>query len=113
MSIQTFLEWNSIIVAVFGVSIFGLLKGYLKHVKGKRDLVEDRLKKLEEANLAMLHDSLYEKCSYFIHEGYISVDDLDNLEYLFNGYVGLGGNGTGETLYQKVKELPIKKMEVK
>lgn len=109
MTVTSFLEMNSAIVAIFGVSVFGLLVKTINYSKTKKSFIENRLKKLEEANLAMLHDSIYEKCSHYIEQGYISVDDLDNLEYLFSGYSGLGGNGTGETLYNKVKELPIKK----
>lgn len=114
------LELNSIILALFGVSIFGLLAKFFAYLKNRRDKIEIRLhtleqsnetrfKNLEEANLAMLHDSLYEKCSHFIEQGYITVDDLDNLDYLFRGYVGLGGNGTGEHLYKQVKKLKLKK----
>ncbi|WP_373681188.1 hypothetical protein [Enterococcus plantarum] len=87
-----------------------MLVKLLAYSKARKGLIERRLKKLEEANLAMLHDSIYEKCSHYIEQGFISVDDLDNLEYLFSGYSGLGGNGTGETLYNKVKELPIRKI---
>ncbi|PZL78330.1 hypothetical protein CI088_00380 [Enterococcus plantarum] len=104
------MELNSAILAIFGVSVFGVLVKLLAYSKARKGLIERRLKKLEEANLAMLHDSIYEKCSHYIEQGFISVDDLDNLEYLFSGYSGLGGNGTGETLYNKVKELPIRKI---
>lgn len=36
-----------------------------------------------------------------LEQGWISIDDLENLEYLWRGYRELGGNGTGETLYKK------------
>ena len=59
--------------------------------------------------LAMLHDKVFQSCMYFLNKGSISCDELENLEYLYNGYVDMGGNGTCETLYNKVKELKITK----
>ena len=57
--------------------------------------------------LAMLHDKVFQSCMYFINKGFISCDELENLEYLYKGYSGLGGNGTCETLMHKVRLLQI------
>lgn len=57
--------------------------------------------------LALLHDRIYQACQYHIQNGFIAVQDLNNLEYLYKGYRGLGGNGTGEELYKRCKALPI------
>ena len=57
--------------------------------------------------LAMLHDDVFQSCMYFINEGSISCDELENLEYLYKGYSGLDGNGTCETLMNKVRLLQI------
>ena len=57
--------------------------------------------------LAMLHDKVFQSCMYFINKGSISCDELENLEYLYKGYSGLGGNGTCETLMNKVRLLQI------
>lgn len=57
--------------------------------------------------LAMLHDKIFQSCMYFINKGSISCDELENLEYLYKGYSGLGGNGTCETLITKVRRLQI------
>ncbi len=57
--------------------------------------------------LAMLHDNVFQSCMYFINKGSISCDELENLEYLYKGYSGLGGNGTCETLMNKVRLLQI------
>lgn len=59
--------------------------------------------------LAMLHDKVFQSCMYFINKGEITCDELENLEYLYRGYLDLGGNGTCETLFNKVKELKITK----
>lgn len=78
-------------------------------VKKSKDKTEQRFKNLEFANVALLHDKIYQQCSFFIGQGWVNVDDLENLEYLWRGYHKLGGNGTGEILYNKVKDLPNKK----
>ena len=57
--------------------------------------------------LALLHDNVFQSCMYFINKGSISCDELENLEYLYKGYSRLGGNGTCETLMNKVRLLQI------
>ena len=58
--------------------------------------------------LAIMHDRLYQSCTYFIKQGYIDTAALKNLEYLYENYHKLGGNGTGTELYTRAKSLPIK-----
>ena len=60
---------------------------------------------LREGILALLHDRLYTACSFFIARGWASLEDRENLEYLYRPYKALGGNGTGETLYHTVEKL--------
>lgn len=64
--------------------------------------------KMKEGILAMLHDRLYQACRFYLSQGYIDVGALKNIEYLYNSYHDLGGNGTGTELYNRVKSLPIK-----
>lgn len=62
---------------------------------------------LTQAVLAINHDRLYQACTFFILTNQITIDELKNLEYLYDGYHNLGGNGTGTELYEKCKDLPI------
>lgn len=109
------LELNGVLMS-FGVGgIVGVLAWVGKLIKKNKEateqtkqLTEKRFVVLEAANVAILHNEIYKQCTYFISQGEISVDDLDNLDYLWRGYHGLGGNGTGELLYNRVKELPIR-----
>ena len=57
--------------------------------------------------LSILHDRIFQACMYFITKDEISCDELENLEYLYKGYAGLNGNGTCETLMNKVRNLKI------
>lgn len=104
------------LVLIFGggFSFFGKL--FLDQMKKKntirreqKEIVNNRLKAVEFANLAILHNKIYRQCAEHLGVGYVSIDDLDDLEYLFRAYKSLGGNGTGEQLYKKVCDLPNKK----
>lgn len=63
---------------------------------------------LKNAILAQLHDTIYRLTEEYIERGYITLDELDNLEYIYQSYQALGGNGSGEYRFLKVKELTIK-----
>ena len=58
----------------------------------------------------LLYGELRKRCTYFLEQGEISVDDLKELrKYYFEPYVASGGDGTIEGLFERVEELPIKK----
>lgn len=65
-------------------------------------------KNIKDGLLAIMHDRLYQMSTFFLKEGYINTAALKNLEYLYNSYHALGGNGTGTELYTRAKGLPIK-----
>lgn len=62
---------------------------------------------LKAGLVALLHNSLYRNCEEYISRNQITVDELNNLEYLYNSYHALGGNGTGTELYNRCKALRI------
>ena len=72
---------------------------------------DKQLKALENGVRELLHDRIYQACSFFIARGYCSPEDRNNLEYLFRPYKERGGNGTGESLYHKCMDLPLMKEE--
>lgn len=111
--LEKFLEINSFLMAIGLGGFLKIFHSTYKAVKGNKDQTENRFKRLEYANVAILHDKIYKQCSEFLEQGWISIDDLENLEYLWRGYRELGGNGTGETLYKKVLDLPNKLKEEK
>ena len=63
---------------------------------------------IKEGLLAILHDRLYQACTYYITLGYIDTVGLKNIEYIYKAYHPLGGNGTGTELYNRAKALPLK-----
>lgn len=104
--------------ALFGGIIAVLTSCYrslTKRLKEKEEL-EKKMEKehkeqdeaLKSAVMAILHDRLYQAGSHFIAKGEISLGELKNIEYLYNSYHALGGNGTGTEIYSRVKDLPLK-----
>lgn len=73
--------------------------------KFKQEITTQKL--LREGMIAMLHDRLYQLCTNYIANGEITVDELENLELLYNSYHNLGGNGTGTALFNRCKDLKI------
>ncbi|OFI46767.1 hypothetical protein BG262_02920 [Floricoccus penangensis] len=96
------LEVNSLVLMLG----FGGIGAGFKWVISQIKALKSKFKNLEYANVAILHDKIYSRCNEALRDGWISVDDLENLEYLWKGYKNLGGNGTGETIYKKVLALP-------
>lgn len=72
-------------------------------------IVEPRGQNLVDAQIAGLHNQIWTKSERYITRGYLNVGELDNFEMMYQAYKNLGGNHTGDTLYQKVKSLDIKK----
>ena len=91
--------------------LFALVIGAITWMAKKFVLKKSEYEVLKKGILALLHDRLYQACSFFIEKGYCSLEDRANLEYLYRPYKALGGNGTGEDLYRKCLELPLKKEE--
>lgn len=77
------------------------------HKNSRFSQLESRITRTEDAVQAVLHDSLYKQCTKVIYRGEVTISELDNIEHLYDGYHSVGGNGTGEALYAKVKSLPI------
>lgn len=86
------------------VSLLSILVKRL-YSKFKQEITTQKL--LKEGMLAILHDRLYQLCTSHIDNGCITVDELENLEYLYNSYHNLGGNGTGTSLFERCKTLKI------
>ena len=79
----------------------------IEEVSSKQELKILEMNAISYGLLAILHDKVFQSCMYFINKGEITGEELESLEYLYNGYAGLGGNGTCETLFKRVKQLKI------
>ena len=108
-ALDKLLELNSILLAIFGIGIFGSMRSLTKAVLKRQDEKKKEKESMNKALVAIMHSLIYSACATHLTVGFISLDDMDDLSYLFRAYKGLGGNGTGETIYLKVANLPNKK----
>lgn len=81
----------------------------IEEVSSKQELKILEMNAMSYGLLAILHDKVFQSCMYFLNKGEITCDELENLEYLYDGYSGMGGNGTCETLFKRVQKLKITK----
>lgn len=58
---------------------------------------------LERATLALLHDRLHSAYKAAQERPYIDIEELKNLDYIYVAYKSLGGNGTGDEIYERLK----------
>lgn len=109
-------DWPTLIgvVSFFGAislamvrSIFKLSKKITYFIDGKDSNQNTAIELLKNASLATLHSQLYEKGDKYIKQGWITLSQIDDLEYTWQSYEALGGNGTGELIYNKCRALPI------
>lgn len=97
---QQILSYISAHWTEWAIGLLGLGWGYLVKKVTEYKTIKDGL-------LAIMHDRLYQSCTYYIKQGHIDLDGLKNIEYLYKSYHALGGNGTGTELYNRVKALPL------
>lgn len=61
-----------------------------------------------DCNYAMLHDRIFQSCEYFVKQGEISMNELENLDKLYQPYKEIGGNGLCMEMVDRVKNLKLK-----
>lgn len=99
MSVQEFLL--PVIVTLLGSGVWTFLIELIK-LRSEKASAEKKML------LGLGHDVLYQRLTYYLDRGYIEPAELQNVEYVFRPYLGLGGNGIIKVLYEKVCELPQK-----
>ena len=97
--------FTTVVIAMFASTGFWTLVNNIYQEKKKpKDTPEKR------ALLGLLHENLMVKCSKYIDQGWITVEDYEDLKhYTYDPYRELGGNGTGERAWAEVNKLSLKK----
>lgn len=58
--------------------------------------------------LGLAHDRIIDLCMEYIERGSVTHDELENLlDYLYDPYEKMGGNGSAKRLVEIVKTLPV------
>ncbi len=90
-----------LITAIAAVIASSGFWAYINHKKNKPNL-------LYKLVIGLAHDRIVCLALRYIDAGYITQDEYDNLHsFLFEPYIGLGGNGTAIRLMKEVDGLPI------
>lgn len=99
----------SLVIAVFASTGFWtVINGVLQRRADRKKSASSKHGAITSMLLGLGHDRIYDLCERYIERGYITTSEYDNLKYLFDPYVALGGNGTGIKLKEAVDKLPVK-----
>jgi hypothetical protein len=104
-------NWVKAVISSFVAAIAAGLTAAVKHLYSKQKAQEAEQTAIRDGMLALLHDrifSIYGECKQKKHA---TVEDIRNLDYLYQPYHRLGGNGTGTELYERVKKMPAEPAE--
>lgn len=85
------------LISVFASSGFWL---FLQHRSDSKDAKTELL-------LGLAHDRIVALGLEYIEKGWLSKDDLENIDGLYLPYLKAGGNGTAKKIYEDVKCLPF------
>lgn len=88
-----------LIVALVGSGVWTFL---IELIKMRNDKCTAEKKML----LGLGHDVLFQRLSHYIERGYIDVSEMDNIDYLYQPYILMKGNGTVRALYEQTMQLP-------
>lgn len=80
--------------------------GFWTFVNNVYQSIREKESAERKALLGLLHEKLSERAAVFINRGSITTGEYEDfIKYVYDPYVGLGGNGTGERLKQEVDKL--------
>lgn len=100
----------TIIIALIGVMGSGGLWTYLDHRRASREARHEERTAQEQAQtdaiIALARIELVRESLRHIEKGFITIEEADALEALYNPYEVLGGNGNGRRLYEQASNLP-------
>lgn len=86
-----------------------ICSGIASFAAGTLIWVVRRLKGLFVAVRADSRDKIVRFGKFYILTEQITMEELESLGEIYNGYHALGGNGTVTEIYERCKELPIVK----
>ena len=74
---------------------------WLQQNKSKKDYTQEALK-------ILLKSELKKEYIEFMQKGYVTFEDLENVNEVYEAYHNLKGNGTGTKMIEEIRKLPIK-----
>lgn len=97
---------NQLVAAIITALITGLTSGGFLSFIWK---ITQRKNSSSQMLLGLGHHEILEVGQNYINRGWVTIQELDDFNhYLYVPYRKLGGNGTGESIANKVNSLPIR-----
>ena len=95
------LEIVTTIISIVTTSLSGYLVWWLQQNKSKKDYTQEALKILLKSELKKEYIELMQK-------GYVTFEELENVNEVYEAYHNLKGNGTGTKMIEEIRNLPLK-----
>lgn len=109
-SVQWWLQFILAIIAVvttIGAPLMMMLKKYRKALSAACEGTE----KVQAAVLTLIKVKLDQICNDILLQGWITVEQLENLELLFDSYHNCGGNHGMKNKVDRCRQLPVRRDE--
>lgn len=83
----------------------------LSNVNERLDTIENKENHLEHETRSAWRYRIRQLCHVYLGRGWMSIDEYQQLQEMYNLYSAIGGNGQTKELYEKTIELEIKTAE--
>lgn len=91
---------NSFLAAI-GAGILSIIALFIKWMWKKFKADDLTIK-------ALAHDAYFRQARYLLSQDFITEEQLENHDYLWQAYVGQGLNGTGKQLHEKILQMEVR-----
>jgi len=98
--------WAKAVITTIVTTITASLITVVRKLWTRQKVQAARQVAIEEGLKGLLHDRIYEMHKQCMAKGYISIAELDNLDYISKPYFSLKGNSTGEHMVDAMKAMP-------
>ena len=96
----------SIMAALIGI-LYRKVVALKKEAETREQEREKQNKALCDAMVALMRDRIFQSCRYHLKNGFVTTNDLEVLNALYNSYHALGGDTVATTLVERVNKLKI------
>ena len=97
------MDTTQVIIAVIGSNA---LFAFLQFLISRHDKKKEKQSGMRDMILGLGHDKLLYLTDKFAERGGITQKERRNLKYLYDPYIGLGGNGDCQIGYETCEKLP-------
>ena len=70
-------------------------------------LIWNKIRKDSITIKALAHDAFFRQAREILNKGFMTEEDLENLDFLHRGYVAQGLNGKGTDMYDRCKKVDL------